>query len=137
MSVTGRVIIVIVGIVTALFGLDRYRGSRKSTRGNAAQPTYEVPWTRRLAARCASGTTSVPGNAGTGRVAAGRSGSPGGGLAASTGLKERFRGNALTCHDEDTASQKHEPELAALRAADGLCDAITSRAESIRRHAGP
>ena len=42
MSVTGRVIIVIVGIVTALFGLDRYRGSRKSTRGNAAQPTYEV-----------------------------------------------------------------------------------------------
>jgi hypothetical protein len=44
MSVTSWVIIaiVIVGIVIALFGLDRYRGSRKSTNGSAAQPTDEV-----------------------------------------------------------------------------------------------
>ena len=44
MTVTGWVIIaiVIVGIVTALFGLDRYRGSRKRTSGNATQPTDEV-----------------------------------------------------------------------------------------------
>jgi len=44
MSVTDWVIIaiVIVGIVTALFGLDRYRGGRKSTSGSAAQPTAEV-----------------------------------------------------------------------------------------------
>jgi hypothetical protein len=44
MGVTGWVIIaiVIVGIVTALFGLDRYRGNRKSTSGGAAQPTDEV-----------------------------------------------------------------------------------------------
>jgi hypothetical protein len=44
MSVTDWVIIaiVIVGIVAALFGLDRYRGSRKSTSGSAAQPTDEV-----------------------------------------------------------------------------------------------
>jgi hypothetical protein len=43
-SVTGWVTIavVIVGIVTALFGLDRYRGRLKSTSGNAAQPTDEV-----------------------------------------------------------------------------------------------
>ena len=44
MTVTGWVIIaiVLVGIVTALFGLDRYRGSRKSTTANATQPTDEV-----------------------------------------------------------------------------------------------
>jgi len=44
MTVTGLVIIaiVLVGIVTALFGLDRYRGSRKSTTANATQPTDEV-----------------------------------------------------------------------------------------------
>jgi hypothetical protein len=44
MSVTDWVIIaiVIVGIVAALFGLDRYRGNRKSTSGSAAQPTDEV-----------------------------------------------------------------------------------------------
>lgn len=48
MGVTGWIIIaiVIVGIVTALFGLDRYRGSRKSTSGSTsgsgAQPTDEV-----------------------------------------------------------------------------------------------
>jgi hypothetical protein len=44
MSVTTWVIIaiVVVGIVTALFGLDRYRGSRRSTSGNVAQPTDEV-----------------------------------------------------------------------------------------------
>ena len=44
MTVTSWVIIaiVIVGIVTALFGLDRYRGSRKSTTANATQPTDEV-----------------------------------------------------------------------------------------------
>jgi hypothetical protein len=43
MSVTSWVIIaiVIVGIATALFGVDRYRGSRKSTSGSA-QPTGEV-----------------------------------------------------------------------------------------------
>jgi hypothetical protein len=44
MTVTGwvTIAIVIVGIVTALFGLDRYRGSRKSTTGNATQRTDEV-----------------------------------------------------------------------------------------------
>lgn len=44
MTVTGWVVIaiVIVGIVTALFGLDRYRGSRKSASGNAMAPTDEV-----------------------------------------------------------------------------------------------
>jgi len=56
MSVAGWIIIavVIVGFVTALFGLDRYRGSRKSSAGSAdgaggpgnagsaAQPTDEV-----------------------------------------------------------------------------------------------
>jgi hypothetical protein len=44
MSVTSWVIIaiVIVGIVIALFGLDRYRGSRKSASGSAARPTEEV-----------------------------------------------------------------------------------------------
>lgn len=44
MSVTGWVIIaiVIIGVVTALFGLDRYRGSGKSSSGSAAQPTDEV-----------------------------------------------------------------------------------------------
>jgi hypothetical protein len=44
MSVTNWVIvaIVIVGIVIALFGLDRYRGNRKGTSGSAALPTDEV-----------------------------------------------------------------------------------------------
>jgi hypothetical protein len=44
MGVTDWVIIaiVIVGIVTALFGLDRYRGSRNSTSDSAARPTDEV-----------------------------------------------------------------------------------------------
>jgi hypothetical protein len=44
MGVTMWVIIaiVIVGIIAALFGLDRYRGSRKSTSGSTAQPTDEV-----------------------------------------------------------------------------------------------
>jgi hypothetical protein len=44
MSVTGWVIIaiVIVGVVAALFGLDRYRGSRKGASGGTAQPTDEV-----------------------------------------------------------------------------------------------
>jgi hypothetical protein len=34
--------IVIVGIVIALFGWDRYRGGRNSTSGSTAQPTDEV-----------------------------------------------------------------------------------------------
>ncbi len=35
--------VVIVGIVIALFGWDRYRGSRKSaSKGGASQPTDEV-----------------------------------------------------------------------------------------------
>jgi hypothetical protein len=44
MSVTDWVIIaiVIVGVVAALFGLDRYHGSRKSTSGDTARPTDEV-----------------------------------------------------------------------------------------------
>jgi hypothetical protein len=44
MRVTDWVIIavVIAGILIALFGLDRYRGSRESTSGNAGQPTGEV-----------------------------------------------------------------------------------------------
>jgi hypothetical protein len=44
MSVTSWVIIaiVIVGIAAALFGLDRYRGNRKSTSDSAAQPTDEA-----------------------------------------------------------------------------------------------
>lgn len=44
MSVTNWIIIaiVLVGIITALFGLDRYRGSRKSAGASAAQPTDEV-----------------------------------------------------------------------------------------------
>jgi hypothetical protein len=44
MSVTGWVIIaiVVVGIVAALFSSDGYRGSRKTTSGNTAQPTDEV-----------------------------------------------------------------------------------------------
>lgn len=44
MHVTGWIIlvIVIVGVVIALFGWDRYHGSRKSTSGSAAQPTDEV-----------------------------------------------------------------------------------------------
>ena len=43
MTVTDWVIIavVLIGIVTALFGLDRYRGRQKST-GSTAQPTDEV-----------------------------------------------------------------------------------------------
>jgi hypothetical protein len=44
-SVTGWIIIaiLIVGIVAALFGLDRYRGSRKdSADGGDAHPTDEV-----------------------------------------------------------------------------------------------
>jgi hypothetical protein len=43
-GVTGWIVIavVIVGIVTALFGLDRYRGSRKNASDSAAQPTDEV-----------------------------------------------------------------------------------------------
>ena len=36
------IVIVIVGVVIALFGWDRYRGNRKSTKGSAAQPTDEV-----------------------------------------------------------------------------------------------
>jgi len=37
------VAVVVVGIVIALFGWDRYRGSRKSSDGtSAAQPTDEV-----------------------------------------------------------------------------------------------
>ncbi len=38
------IVIVIVGVVTALFGLDRYRGSRKGAAAGpgAAQPTGEV-----------------------------------------------------------------------------------------------
>jgi hypothetical protein len=44
MGVTGWILIaiLIVGIVAALFGLDRYRGSRKGTADSAAQPTDEV-----------------------------------------------------------------------------------------------
>ncbi len=44
MSVTNWVIIaiVIVGIVAALLGLDRYRGGRKSASGSNALPTDEV-----------------------------------------------------------------------------------------------
>ena len=45
MGTTGWVIlaVVIVGIVIALFGWDRYRGSRKSAgNGDAPQPTDEV-----------------------------------------------------------------------------------------------
>ncbi|MGH3282268.1 MAG: hypothetical protein ACRDNW_24470 [Trebonia sp.] len=44
MSVTYWIIIAIVtvGILIALFGLDRYRGSRERTSGSAAQPTDEV-----------------------------------------------------------------------------------------------
>jgi len=44
MGVTGWIIIaiLIVGIVAAVFGVDRYRGSRKSASGSAAQPTDEV-----------------------------------------------------------------------------------------------
>jgi hypothetical protein len=44
MSVTNWVIIAIViaGIAAALFGVDRYRGSRKDAGGSAAQPTDEV-----------------------------------------------------------------------------------------------
>ena len=34
--------IVVAGIVFALFGWDRYRGSRKPADGAAAQPTDEV-----------------------------------------------------------------------------------------------
>jgi hypothetical protein len=34
--------IVIVGIVIALFGWDRYHGSRRGPGGSAAQPTDEV-----------------------------------------------------------------------------------------------
>jgi hypothetical protein len=44
-SVTGWIIIaiLIVGIVAALFGLDRYRGSRKDSAGGGdAHPTDEV-----------------------------------------------------------------------------------------------
>lgn len=35
-------IIVVVGVVVALFGWDRYRGSRKGAPSGAAQPTDEV-----------------------------------------------------------------------------------------------
>jgi len=44
MSVTNwiLIVIVIVGIVAALLGLDRYRGSRKSASGSTAEPTDEV-----------------------------------------------------------------------------------------------
>jgi hypothetical protein len=44
MSVTGWIIIVIVvvGIVIALFGWDRYRGGRKGPGDDAARPTDEV-----------------------------------------------------------------------------------------------
>ncbi len=44
MSVTSWILIAIVitGIAAALFGLDRYRGSRKRSSGSAAQPTDEV-----------------------------------------------------------------------------------------------
>ena len=45
MGTTGWVIlaVVIVGTVIALFGWDRYRGSRKSvSNGDASQPTDEV-----------------------------------------------------------------------------------------------
>jgi len=44
MSATNWILIaiVIVGIAAALFGLDRYRGSRKGASGSAAQPTDEV-----------------------------------------------------------------------------------------------
>ena len=34
--------VVIVGIVIALFGWDRYHGSRKAARDDRAQPTTEV-----------------------------------------------------------------------------------------------
>jgi hypothetical protein len=37
------IVVVVVGIVIALFGWDRYRGSRKSAAdGGASQPTNEV-----------------------------------------------------------------------------------------------
>ena len=44
MGVTGWIIIAIlvVGVVAALFGWDRYRGGRRSTSGGAARPTDEV-----------------------------------------------------------------------------------------------
>jgi hypothetical protein len=35
-------IVVVVGIVIALFGWDRYRGSRKNAGSGGAQPTGEV-----------------------------------------------------------------------------------------------
>ena len=34
--------IVVIGIATALFGLDRYRGSRQGAVSSAARPTGEV-----------------------------------------------------------------------------------------------
>jgi hypothetical protein len=36
------IVVVIAGIVIALFGWDRYRGGRKGADGGAAQPTSEV-----------------------------------------------------------------------------------------------
>jgi hypothetical protein len=68
MSVTGWVIIVIVvaGIVIALFGWDRYRGDRKGPGDDAPGRRTRSSSTRRAAVRCASGTTSAPGSASTG-----------------------------------------------------------------------
>jgi hypothetical protein len=36
------IVFVIVGVIAALFGLDRYRGSRQPGADDAAQPTDEV-----------------------------------------------------------------------------------------------
>jgi hypothetical protein len=35
-------VVVIAGIVIAIFGWDRYRGNRKTRSGSASQPTSEV-----------------------------------------------------------------------------------------------
>jgi hypothetical protein len=44
MSVMSWIVIaiVIIGIVAALLGLDRYRGSRKDASASTAQPTDEI-----------------------------------------------------------------------------------------------
>ena len=58
------VAVVVVGIVFALFGWDRYRSSRK-VASKSSQPTGEVFTDPSKASRCGFGTTRQPGSVST------------------------------------------------------------------------
>ncbi len=60
--------VVVAGIVIALFGWDRYRGNRNAaSNGSASQPTTEVFIDTETADGCACGTTRRQGSGNSAR----------------------------------------------------------------------